>query len=588
MKKTRLFTLACTLFILFLPLGQAIAQSSEDAKFQKVLETYLDEYWKFYPTQATIAGYYKHNDRLEDPSEAAVDKRDEILKKINSDIIKIDRAKLSPENQQALNILFDYIDLEFVNLENLLPWDYNPLFYNNIIINSIHSLLTKDFAPVDARVRSATARLKAMPTLLKRARENLKTPAQIYTETALKQMPHIINFYKNEAPALAEGASAPVKDAFMAELNRVIPLLEDYQRFLRAEILPKSTGNFRLGPEVHRRMIQRLSGSAISQEELAARAQTDVKNIRRDMFLVCIPLHKMMYPEIDIEQIPGDNPDVIWNKVIKNVFDKLKDFRPSREELISKISASAESIKKFNQGTNLFPVPEETLEIKSMPGYFAGLSAFRLTGPGAYDTRGQYILEIAPVPEDWSEQKINNYLEEYNNYYLEVMTAQNIFPGSFVPLALTRKASSLVTKIYPNPALLMGWPIYVQEKILYSGYGNYDLRLRLNQLKLMLKTVMDFQMDLNIHQGGITKEQFMRYLTVTGFQTEAEAERKWEYLVLNPGSGALPYIGLQEILDLEKDAQRTKGDAFNRVEFINKLLSNGALPPIQLRSRILN
>lgn len=217
MKKTKLLMLGAAIFVLLLPLGQALAQGQEDAKFQKILETYLDEYWKFYPTQATVAGYYKYNDKLEDPSQANVDKRDEIIKKINSDIIKLDRSKLSPENQQALNILFDYIDLEFVKLENLLPWDYNPLFYNEIIISGLHSLLTKEFAPADSRVRSATERLKALPNLIKRAKDNLKTPAQIYTETALKQMPHIINFYKNEAPTLAASASDPVKQAFLAE-----------------------------------------------------------------------------------------------------------------------------------------------------------------------------------------------------------------------------------------------------------------------------------------------------------------------------------------------------------------------------------
>lgn len=587
MKNTKLLILGAAIFVLLLPLGQALAQSQEDAKFQKILETYLDEYWKFYPTQATVAGYYKYNDKLEDPSQSNVDKRDEIIKKINSDIIKLDRSKLSPENQQALNILFDYIDLEFVKLENLLPWDYNPLFYNEIIITGLHSLLTKEFAPVDSRVRSATERLKALPNLVKRAKDNLKTPAQIYTETALKQMPHIINFYKTEAPALAAAASDPIKQAFLAELNRAVPLLEDYQRYLRSELLPKSTGNFRLGPEVHRRLIQRLSGSAISQEELANRAQADVKNIRREMFLVCIPLHKMMYPEVDIEQLQGE-PDTIWNRIIKNVFDKIKVFHPTREELVNKIAASAESLKKFGLDSRLFPVPTEPLEIKPMPGYFAGLSRVRLTGPGAYDTQGKYAVEIATLPEEWSEQKIKDYLEEYNNFYLEMMTAQRVFPGYFVPLVSTRKASTLITRLFPNPALLLGWPIYVQQNLIYAGYGDYDPRLRLNQLKLMLKTVMDFQMDLNIHQGGITKEQFMRYLTVTGFQTEAEAERTWEYLVLNPGSGALPYVGLQEILDLEKDVQRTKGQAFDRAEFLTKLISNGALPPIQLRSRVIN
>lgn len=586
MKKSKLIALSTVVLFLLLALGNLFAQSAEDSKFQKLLETYLDEYWKFLPTQATLAGYYKYNDKLEDPSQAAIDKRDEFLKKINGEIIKIDRSKLSPENQQALNILFDYIDLEFVKLENLLPWDYNPLFYNDIIINSIHSLLTKEFAPIDVRVKSATERAKQMPGLIKRAKENLKTPAQAYTETAIKQIPHIIDFYRNEVPGLVAGASEQNKQLFLAEINKLIPVLEDYQRYLKNELLPKSTGNFRLGPEVHRRLIQRLSGAAISQEELIARATADVKNIRREMFLVCIPLHKMMYPEIDLEQLQGD-PDTIWNKVIKNVFDKIKVFHPTKDELVAKIAASAESLKKFGNETKLFPVPAETLTIKPMPLYFSGISATRLVGPGAYDNQGNYSLEVMTIPSDWSQEKIQNFLEEYNNFYIEVMTAQKVFPGSFVPLVSTRKSSDLVTKLFPNQALLLGWPVYLQENLIAAGYGDYDLRLRLNQLKLMLKTAMDFIVDLNIHQGTMTKDQVIRYLTITGFQTEAEAERKWDYLVLNPGMGALPYVGLQEILDLEKDAQRTKGQAFNRADFLSKLISNSALPPSQLRAKVI-
>jgi len=586
MKRTKIIFLSVALLSMILAMGHLFAQSTEDAKFQKVLENYLDEYWKFYPTQATLAGYYKYNDKLEDPSSSAVDKRDEIIKKINSDMIKIDRSKLSPENQQALNILFDYVDLEFVKLENLVPWDYNPLFYNDILINSIHSLLTKEFAPIDARVKSATERAKQIPGLIKRAKENLKTPAQLYTETAIKQIPYIIDFYKNEVQGLVASASEANKQLFLAEVNKVVPALEDYERYLKNELLPKSTGNFRLGPEVHRRLIQRLSGSAISQEEMISRATTDVKNIRREMFLVCIPLHKMMYPEIDLEQLQGD-PDTIWNKVIKGVFDKIKVFHASKDEFINQIATSADNLKKFGTETKLFPVPAESLAIKPMPLYFSGITPTKLIGPGAYDTQGNYTAEIMPIPSDWPPEKVQDFLEEYNDFYVEVMTAQKIFPGSFVPLVNTRKSPELITKVFPNQALLLGWPVYLETKLITAGYGDYDLRLRLNQLKLMLKSVMDFIIDLNIHQGSMTKDQVIRYLTIQGFQTETEAERKWDYLILNPGMGALPYIGLQEILDLEKDAQRTKGQAFNQSDFLTKLISNSALPPSQLRSKVI-
>ena len=137
-----------------------------------------------------------------------------------------------------------------------------------------------------------------------------------------------------------------------------------------------------------------------------------------------------------------------------------------------------------------------------------------------------------------------------------------------------------------NQALLKGWPIFLEELFMESGYGNYDLRMRLNQLKLQLKTVIDFQMDINVHEGTWTKEKVVEYMTVRGFMTKAEAERHWNQIVLSPGEGALPYIGYQEILDMEKDQRKLKGEAFNDKDFLQKLVSYGAIPLRALKTRV--
>jgi Bacterial protein of unknown function (DUF885). len=158
--------------------------------------------------------------------------------------------------------------------------------------------------------------------LIKRAKENLKTPAQLYTETAIKQIPYIIDFYKNEVQGLVASASEANKQLFLAEVNKVVPALEDYERYLKNELLPKSTGNFRLGPEVHRRLIQRLSGSAISQEEMISRATTDVKNIRREMFLV---LHSPAQNDVSGNRsgaAPGETPTLSGTKLSKAFLTK--------------------------------------------------------------------------------------------------------------------------------------------------------------------------------------------------------------------------------------------------------------------------
>ena len=575
--------------IIFLGGGLLLSQqSADDAKFQKMLDTYFDELWKFYPTAATLAGVYKYNDKLDDLSSRNIERRHEQLDQFNGEIVaKMAKDKLSPDRQVEHEMMIDAIDLEFVKFESMLPWEYNPIYYNEIILNSIRGLLTKEFAPIDARIKSATLRAKAIPDLIKTAKENLKTPPQYYTETAVKQLPAIIDFFKTEAPQLTDKASANLKTSFQAEIGKALAALDDYQAFLKNTLLPKSTGNFRLGDQAHVRLLRLTAQNSIPIQDVIARAKADYNTIRREMFLVCIPFYRIMYPNVNLEQLTTQRgEEEVRTAVIKGVFDKIKTEHPSKEEFINRIKGSADEIKSFISQNKLFDIPEENLTIEPMPQALRGTLWSRLVSPGAYENGGPYTCQIMPIPDDWSPDIATSFLEDYTNYYLYFWTIEKVFPGSFVPTFFARKDPSLVKRIFPNQLLLKAWPLFTEEMLINAGFGNYDLRLRLNQLKLQLKSVIDFNIELNIHQGTMTKEQAIAYMTKGGFQTQAEAERKWNYIGLNPGESAYAYMGFQEILDMEKDYKKLKGDAFSQKEFLQKLLSYGALPLRTLKIRM--
>jgi len=585
--RRRFIPLLLAAFVLF-TLGLLVsAQGPEDAKFQKTMDAYLDAYWKFYPTSGTLAGYTKYNDRLEDLGPKAVEKRNDELDVFNQEVVaKVNRANLSPDNQIDHEILLDALDLELFRHESLVPWEYNPLFYNEILMGCLQGLLVKNSTPLEARVKSATERLKQIPGFVKQAKENLKTPAQVYTETAIAQFPGIINFYKNEMPALVAGASAEMKTKFMAEAAKAVPALEDYQNFLKNELRGRSSGNFRLGEQAHLRLLRLTGQGSLMLDELVARAKADTNNIRREMALVCIPFYKIMYPNINIEQMNRPEEE-IRSILIKGVFDKIKTEHPQAGEFVSKAKPAAEGIKAFLGVKNLLALPEEMPDIVTMPIEKRGLMLTGLEGPGAYESGGKYTVSISPIPEDWSNDTVNSFLEEYNDFIYPFFIIQKVYPGSFVPATLTRKSTTLVRKLYANQPLLKGWPVYIKEMLVNSGYGNYDLRLRLGQLEMQLKAAMDFQLELNIHQGGMTEEQAVNYMTRAGFQGEAEAKRKWKEIILNPGEGIYPYMGYQEILDIEKDYKRNKGESFNQGEFLQKLLSYGAIPLRQLKTKMM-
>ncbi len=566
--------------------GLVLSQAnSEDAKFAKIVDNYLEEYWKFYPTSATLAGFSKYADRLEDLSESAVEKRGNALDGFNKELVtKVAMDKLSPELRIDREILLDAIDYELFRMENLVPQQYNPLFYNEIILHSIRGLVSKDIT--DAKLTAAAARLKALPGFIKDAKENLKTPPREYTEAAIKQIPALVDFFKTELPGLLANNGSEAKAKCQAELAKAVPAIEDWGRYLTAELLDKSTGNFRLGPEAHTKLLRLTGQNNIMVQELVERSKADINNIKREMALICVSYYPLMYPGVDLTKISAGSDEANRNYIIKGVLDKIKGDHISKTEWIDRIKATADRIKEFVSRTGLLNVPDGDLTIESMAPVFQGLTWLRLFGPAPYENGGNYKLQIQPIPADWSDDKASSLLEEYNRFYMPFWTIERVYPGAYFPSAFTHKNASLLRKLYPSQPLLAGWPLYIEDMFIYAGFGEYDLRLRLNQLKLMLKAVIEFQMELNIHQSTMSKEKVVEYMTRQGFMSQAEAERKWELITLNPGYSVYPYMGLQEILDFEKTAKLAQGQAFSKKEFAAKLLSFGPLPLRSLKTKI--
>lgn len=587
MKKT--FIPLFILMFAFIGMCMVFAQqNSEEAKFQKALDSYLDELWKFYPTAATLTGYHNYDNKLEDLRKKNIEKRHEALDKFNQEFVaKVDQSKLSPDLQDDFMMIIDALEYELLKHEALLPWEYNPIFYNDIFINCIRSLLTKDFASLDTRAKNAVERIKNLPKLIKQAKENLKNPPQIYTEIAIKQFPAILDFYRNELPQLITQVPAAHKSKLESGLSKVIPELESYQSFLKNELLPRSTGNFRLG-EAHRKLLRIKLQNNITLEELIARARADYNNIRREMFLVCIPFYKIMDPKFDVEHPPATlTEEQLKNTMISHVLDKIKGDHVPQSEFINKIKSISEEIKKFIVDNGLIDIPDTPLLIEQMPLENQGITWTRLSIPGVYETDGTYTCQISPLADDLTEEQVQSLLEEYNNYFLPFYVVRKVYPGELVPIFFARQNPSIVRKLYPNNPLIKGWPVFVEEMLVSSGFGNYDLRLRLNQLKYRLKAVIDFLLELNIHEGGMTKEQAIDYMMRGGFQTKAEAERKWDRIALLPGDATYAYVGIQELMEAEKEYQKMKGESFSRKEFLKKVLSFGGLHLRQLRKKIM-
>jgi len=562
-------------------------QSAEDGKLAKLLESYLDEYWKFYPTAATLAGFTKYDAKLEDFSEGAIDKHLTNVDKINAELVnKIARDKLSPAGQQDLDLIRNLIDLGQLRLEKIAPQQLNPMFYNDIIGKCVPGLLAGGAAPLDARVKNAAERIKLLPGFLKQAKENLTNPPKEYTDEATRQFAAILNFYKTQAASLVESAGADAKSKFQAELAKLIPALDDYLKFLQNDLAPKSTGSFRLG-EAHQRLLQLTTLGTIPLTDLQQNALADFKNIRRAMLLVSAQFYKIMDPKFDIDKVSNVSEDTLTNNVVPHVLERINNGAAARAPFLERVKNAAAEIKAFLDQTKLFDVPAEVPAVEAMPAALPNQMLASLLTPNPYEQAGTFTVLINPDADALAGEAAQGFQAEFNDYFLKMWTVINVYPGPFVPTVATRKNARLIHKMMPNLPLEEGWPVYAADMFIPAGFGKYDLKLLLNQLKMQMRPAIDFVVELQAHEGNMTKEDAIRLMTVTGFRNAADAERTWNTIVLHPLDSMYAYIGYREILEMEGEYKNAKGEGFSKKEFLQKLISFGPLPFRELKAKVL-
>jgi uncharacterized protein (DUF885 family) len=569
--------------LLFLSLFNCARKGAEDKKFKAFVDEFLDAYFKASPVSATYIGEHKYDSLLDDFSPEAIQSEQHQLKQFLEKMATIDTTKLNDTNRVDFKILDNEIHSELLQSEELKPWEKSPVMYNYVVGGSINSLITRDFAPWDERLRNVLSRLEQIPRLLEQAQANLKEPSEIATNTAIRQNRGTIELIKNELPKVLEEAP-DLKDSLVAESQKVVSALEDYQKFLENDLLPRSKGDFRLGKELFEKKLRFTLQSDLSSGEIVKRAEEEFKNVRKRMFDIALPLHNKLFPTHKHKE----SGEELENVIIKEVLDEIAKDHPQKDELLAVCRQIMKELEDFVKEKDLVDLTGiNPLEVEWEPEFSRGVAIAGLDAPGPLDKNQKSFYRVSPIPDDWTKEEVESYLREYNNYMLRDLSIHEAMPGHYVQLFYANQYPSLVSSIFGNGPFIEGWAVYAERMMVNAGYMNFDPRFELQQLKMYLRAVINSILDAKIHVGNMTKEEAIKLMTEGGFQEMSEAEGKWVRACLTSTQLSTYFVGIQEILDLEKAYKEKVGEEFSQKEFNQKLLSHGAPPVRFLREIIL-
>src|SRR5262249_23921946 len=150
-------------------------------------------------------------------------------------------------SQIDYEILKHHLERELWLMENGLSFEDNPLVYNEYLTDSVYLLLTQSTLPKEKNLKNAAARIALLPKVIDASKASLRDPPKVYVETAIARNKGAIAFYESGIYELSgEKRSTSILKPAIA---RVLPALKEYQTFLEKKLLPKATGEWRLGKE---------------------------------------------------------------------------------------------------------------------------------------------------------------------------------------------------------------------------------------------------------------------------------------------------------------------------------------------------
>ena len=549
-----------------------------DQQFEALAQRYLREFPEQSPANATGLGDHRFDNRLDDVSAAGWQNRAVFAETYLSALSPIDTAKLSRANQVDARLLRNDLERDRWRLRTLEEWRWNPLTYTRIAGDALYNLLARDFAPLPERLKNVQARLDELPRFLAQAREVLD-PARVpkvHAETAAKQNQGLLSIL-DEITKQATALPADEQDKLKASAAKARSAINQHQIWLEKKLAPDAKGDFRLGAERYDQKLAFALFSPLSRQEIRVQAEAELANTHRAMYEIA---KQVLKGKRAAPKLP-DNPDPdTQRRAIRAALELAAAVHPKRDAVLDAARAALVKTTSFVREKNVVTVPDEPVEIVTMPEFQQGVALAYCDSPGPLDKGQKTFFAVSPIPAGWTKAQADSYLREYNDRSIQNLTIHEAMPGHYLQLAHSNRYPSTLRAVLASGPFIEGWAVYTEKVMADLGYLDGDPLMKLVQLKWYVRSIANALLDQAVHVDGMSQKAAMKFLTEDAFQEEREAAGKWTRAQLTSAQLPVYFVGAREHMALRAEAEQRLGASFDMRKYHDQVLSYGS-PPVR-------
>jgi uncharacterized protein (DUF885 family) len=531
--------------------------TASNPKWDQYVEQYLSDYFTANPTVGVFQGRHEFDGKFPDWSSDGLNKEIARLKGERDKAAAFKYDQLDERQRFERDYLIAQIDKDLFWRETADQPHNNPYYYSDAIDPDVY--VSREYAPLESRIKSYTTYAKNVPAALEQIKGNLKLPlAMNLIKIGRQTIGGLADFYEKDVLKIFEPVADQQSQAEFKEANAAAArAIRDFDSWLASQEAT-ATNNYALGPDKFKQMLKQTEGVDI---DLAQLEEIGRKDLQRNL--------EAMKVECD-KYAPG--------MTLIECSNKASAHKAEGADVVEAAKAQLADLRKFIQEKDIVTVPgTEECKVAQAPPYKAWNFAY-INIPGPYEKNLPSIYYVSPPDPAWDKKKQDEYVPGKGS--LLYTSVHEGYPGHFLQFLHANRSKSKFGQVFVGYAYAEGWAHYTEEMMYDAGLGAGDSELHIGQLQEALLRDVRFISAIGLHTKGMTVEESKKMFLEQGLRSEGEAEQQSNRGTFDPAY--LNYtMGKLMIMKLREDWTASRGGRSAWKQFHDAFLSYGG-PPIPM------
>ena len=558
----------------------APAAADETSRLHDLFHRAWEEGLKENPLTATYAGRHEYDALLPEATVEALERQTKGAQEYLDELAKIDRSKLSAEDQVSADIFKAQLDDAIADFRLgawQMPFNADSGFHTELpqLADQMPFDSVKGYENYIARLRAWPRYMDQQIELMRMGiKRGMTVPRAVLDGYESTITAHIVTdptksvFWKpfERFPAsLPEAEREHLRtEGRKAVMEAVVPAYKTFLDFYQKEYFPNARKTIAAsdlpdGPAFYAQQVKHYTTLDISPDEIHRIGLAEVERIDKEMKEV-IRQTGFKGDFAAFLQFLRTDPRFY----AKTPVDLLKEASYIAKRIDGKLPALFGKLPRTPYTVQ--PVPEHIA-----PKYTSGRyveAPVGSTQPGIYWVN-TYKLESRPL------------------YNLEALTLHEAVPGHHLQISLNKELSDLpeIRRYSYLSAFGEGWGLYSEWLGLEAGFYK-DPYSNFGRLTYEMWRACRLVVDTGMHSKGWTRQQAIDYLASHTALPLHEVETEIDRYISWPGQALAYKMGELKIKELRKRAESALGQGFDVRAFHDVVLGSGSVPLTVLEKNV--